>query len=155
MRRGRRALIGTGLLLSAASWACSATQPAAPTRPVSLLVEYAQPEIPMPATPTADLSMCFHHSAPANLTVATSWGAEGRMAEAGSDPRAYAILFQQVPTGLPQWIAITDIEFCKEGAPLVTRGVRANGVELRTLVETETGGRGLGFSLSPAGTVTP
>jgi hypothetical protein len=135
--------------------ACSTSPPLAPSRPVSLLVEYTQPIIPNPDPPLLDLAMCFHHYAPANLSVATSWGAQGRLVQAGADPSAFAALFQDIPVNDRQWLAIYDIEFCKEGRPLVSRGVRANGIELRSVVETSTGLLALEFSISTTGVVTP
>jgi hypothetical protein len=155
MSRAAPGALAPILVAAALAAACSSDAPLAPTRSASLLIEYRQPQIPLPDPPGVDLAMCFHHSAPANLSVRTSWGAEGRLTELGSDARTFGGIFKDVPVDQPLWIAITDIEFCKEGLPLVTRGVRANGVDLRAIIETSGGGRALGFSISPSGVVTP
>jgi len=135
--------------------ACSTTTPTEPTGPISLTVEYTQPQIPSPVPPPVDLAMCFHHYVPVNLSVTTSWGAQGRLTEVGADTRAYTIRFENVPVDASLWLSIYDIEFCKEGRPLVSRGVRANGTELRTLIETSTGLLAFQFSVSKTGSVAP
>lgn len=70
----------------------------------------------------------------------------------------FAALLMNVPAPGRHWVSAIDIEFCHEepGWGYITRGLKANGVELTRVIEiVEDGARlGLAFTLAADGTVT-
>jgi len=144
-----------------AAAACSEGTPVAPEPvTVAVVLDYLQPRIPGPPPPPLlpELTGCLHHFAPAQLQIATSWGATARLTPRGD--RVFAALLLNVPAPAGHWVSIVDIEFCNEDprAPYITRGLQANGVTLTGIVEVQVGEmtrRALAFQLDTDGRVTP
>jgi len=81
-----------------AAAACSEGTPVAPEPvTVAVVLDYLQPRIPGPPPPPLlpELTGCLHHFAPAQLQIATSWGATARLTPRGD--RVFAALLLNVP----------------------------------------------------------
>ncbi len=72
--------------------------------------------------------MCYHHYAPTNLQVSTSWGDQGQLTQTSDG--VYGLLLSTVPVNQDLWLAFLDINLCPTGSIYVTTGVTANGVTL-------------------------
>lgn len=132
---------------------CSDGAPATPSR--SSYSVYLQYQAPAPGTiPPGgiDDAMCYHHYAPSNLSVSTSWVFQGRFAQADTD--VYGLLLQDVPVNQDVWVSFLDVTLCPTGRIYVTRGVTANGTALAR-VQVVDGRSALAFRLDGRGTVIP
>jgi hypothetical protein len=120
---------------------------------VPIALRYRGPAPGSIPPPTILDGSCYHHSAPLNLVVSTSWGAQGRLEPSG--PETYELTFDNVPTGVDHWISFLDIALCPTGRALwVTAGVSVNGVALSRVDEAEGRAR-LRFRLDRKGKVVP
>jgi hypothetical protein len=148
--------ISLSLGLGLANLACNHEK--TPTLPqfVPISVVYVYQPISPPSTPDPNLTMCYHHYAPSNLKVSTSWGDTLFLQKL--DEHRYAVSFPNVPTGRDLWLSFIDIDLCADSsttAPFATRGVSINGVQLRRVTTTSEGSPAVAFTLSREGTVVP
>jgi hypothetical protein len=148
-----RSLVAAWLLgFLAVATGCSGPEaPALASAPVKFV--YTSPDPATLPPPTPDLAaMCYHHNAPSNLQVTTSWGATGRFEWV--EGRVYSLSFEAVPTNTELWLAFIDITLCPTPSVWVTSGLTANGV---TLARTSTIDNRpvLQFRLDSAGKVVP
>jgi hypothetical protein len=131
--------------------ACSSPESPALTS-ITIQFQYTSPDPATLPPATTDDAMCYHHYAPSNLQVATSWGAAGRL-EAVSG-RLYTLSIASVPTNQDLWLAFLDITLCPTQQIWVTSGVTANGVAL-TKTSTVDGRPVMTFRVDSAGTIRP
>jgi hypothetical protein len=150
----RRRLTCSAALLVAvvvASLSCSSPEsPALTSIPIQFLYTSPDPNTLPPAT--IDDAMCYHHSAPSNLQVATSWGAAGRLESIGD--RLYTLSIAAVPTNQDVWIGFVDIALCPTKQIWVTSGLTANGVSLIRTSTVETHPV-IAFRVDTAGKIVP
>jgi hypothetical protein len=141
------------VVLALAALGCSGQAPETPSRSsYPVYVEYHAPAAGTLPPPTIDDAMCYHHYAPSNLAVSTSWGGQGRLEATGTD--TYGLLLPNVPVNQDLWVAFLDISLCPTGSIYVTRGVTANGTTLTT-VKDAGGVPALSFRLDARGTIVP
>jgi len=97
---------------------------------------------------------CAHHSAPANLRVSGSWGADTRLSACGE---AYCGALPAAPVGRELTVLLIDIaQCCRDCTAAVHETVYANGTRLARFVAGEAGqAGGLAFTIDPNGVVTP
>lgn len=141
-------VIGFGLLVSGCG---EDRNPLRPGTTVPVLFEYAAPQL----APIPEETGCIHHAAPSAFVLTTSWGARGRLTEIGT--RTYSLRVD-VPVGETNWVSLQDWMLCREDptqTPWVTRGLRANGVDLRRVAEPTAEIRALQFQLTSDGRVIP
>lgn len=147
-RGGGRAPWAAAAVLVSALGACT-------NEPASFYTVSLQYRGPAPGSippGTIDDASCYHHNAPLNLSVETSWGDRGRLEPTGPD--TYGRTFLAVPVDQDLWLSFIDITLCPTGNLWVTRGVTANGVPL-TRVEVVEGRARLAFRIEGSGTIVP
>ena len=125
--------------------------PLNPEATAEVVFEYTGPQL----APIPQETGCIHHSAPSAFILNTSWGTRGNLTEIGT--RMYSVRVR-APVGDSNWVSLQDWMLCREDpttTPWVTRGLRANGVELHRLVESAAEIRALQFQLTSDGRVIP
>ena len=132
---------------------CSGHAPDAPSGlSYPVYIDYQAPAAGSLPPGTIDDASCYHHNAPVNLRVSTSWGGQGRLEPTFSG--AYGLLLPDVPVNQVLWIAFVDINLCPTGAINVTRGVSANGTALTRLEDVD-GRPSLVFRVDSGGRIVP
>ena len=151
---GRRLFCALTLaVLAVVGHGCSDAAPESPSRSAyPIYIEYQPADAGTIPAGTVDDAMCYHHSAPLNLVVSTSWGGQGRLELTSGS--TYGLGLADVPGGLDVWLAFLDITLCPTGAIYVTRGVMVNGVAV-TRVQTVDGHPALAFRIDSAGKIVP
>lgn len=150
-RRVLACLLAALVPAALATYACSG--PESPDlASVTIQFQYTSPDPTTLPPATIDDAMCYHHAAPSNLQVATSWGAKGRLESVAG--RVYALTIPLVPTNQDLWIAFVDITLCPTKQIWVTGGLTANGIPL-TRTSTVDGHLVMTFRVDRAGTILP
>ena len=155
MRTPARFALGISLL-AALGCAHQDRGPSGPSTGVLNLV-YAPSTAPASCSSPAVIQCsgsCAHHSAPANLRVSGSWGAETRLSACGE---AYCAVLPGAPVGRELRVLLIDIaQCCRDCSAAVQETVYANGTRLTRFVAGEAGqASGLAFTIDPNGLVTP
>jgi hypothetical protein len=141
--------------LALTAWGCSSQAPDSPSQSsYPVVLQYQAPPAGTLPPPTVDDAMCYHHYAPSNLIVSTSWDTSQARLEA-SGTATYTVQLPSVPVNQDVWIAFLDINLCPTGSIYVTHGVTANSVALTRVTTTPDGRSALAFRLDARGVIVP